>query len=191
MVGRRDQLHDVGAPGLGDQVLVVDGAFHQADIEVLGDHLLGDVAGVGADQLQLDARIGPMKRAEISRDHVGRDRRRGADPQRAVVKPAQRGQLFLGRALDREQRLGAPRQREPLRRRHDALGGTVEQPAADLKLEVPHALGDRGLADIEDLGGLRKAAAANHGREHAQQMEVEGHNLFLSGYTETIFSISR
>jgi hypothetical protein len=147
-IRRRNQLHDVGTPGFSDQTLVVDWSFHESDIDVLLERLLGDVAGVGADEMQFDARIGPMECAEISRDQVGRNRRAGADAKRAVVQAPQGRQFFLGRALHREQRLGAPRQRQPFRGGHHAFWRAIEQPAADLKFEVAYPLRDRGLADI-------------------------------------------
>src|SRR5258708_25362800 len=102
------------------------------------------------------------------------------------MKPAERRQLLLGRALHSEQRLGVLRQSEPFGGGHHAFWRAVQQSAADLKLKIPHPLRDRGLADTQNFSSLRKASAPDHGLEHAEQMKVERHNLFLSGYSDLI-----
>src|SRR4030095_1666847 len=79
-----------------------------------------------------------------------------------------------------------PHQRLSLPRRPHALRRPVEQAATDLKLEIPHALRDRRLADMEGVGCAREASGSHHRREQAQQMQVQGHNFPLSGQIENI-----
>jgi hypothetical protein len=45
------------------------------------------------------------------------------------------------------------------------------------------------LADIENLAGARETSGLDHGRKHAEQVKVEGHNLSLLAYSELVFSI--
>jgi hypothetical protein len=48
-----------------------------------------------------------------------------------------------------------------------------------LELEVPHAFRDRWLAGMESIRRSRKTARSDHGREHAEQMEVQWHNFSI------------
>src|SRR6185295_12418708 len=149
-------------------------------------HQIGDVPGIGDNEMQVDPGIFSVKRPEIVRYHVGRDRGGCADAQRSAVEIAQRQQFVLRRALGRKQRLRMPHQRLSLPRRPHALRRPVEQAAADLKLEIPHPLRDRRLADMEGVGCAREASGSHHRREQAQQMQVQGHNFPLSGQIENI-----
>jgi hypothetical protein len=154
------------------------------------NHQVGDVAGVGADEMQVDARILPVKNSEMFGNHVGRDRGAGANAERSAVEIAERHQLVFGRSFGRKHGFRVPGEGLALAGRPHAFGGAVEQPAADLQFEVPHALGDGGLTDVQDVRRPRKAASTHDGREQTQQMEVQRHNFPLSGKIENILSIS-
>jgi hypothetical protein len=113
-----------------------------------------------------------VKSAEIFGDHVGRDGRAGADAKRSAVETAQRAQFILGRVLGREQRFGMARQRLALTGRAHALRRAVKEATSDLQLEIPHALGDRRLADMQEVRGTGETPCPDHGREQAEQMQV-------------------
>ena len=113
MIRCNDELHDVGPPWLGNDVALLNWPLHQADIDVLRGHLFGDIAGIGADEVQIYARMGPMECAEITGDLVRRDGGAGADQQRAVVQSAKRGEFFISGAFHCEKRFSMSRQRQP------------------------------------------------------------------------------
>ena len=161
------------------QIFVLDRSFHQRDIDFVPYHQVGDFAGVGTDDVEIDVGIGAVKNAEIFRNHVGSDGRAGADAQRTLGQAAKRSHFFFGLAFGCEQDFCMAHQGQALAGRTDAFWSAVQQAAANLELEVPHALRDRRLAGMEGVRCPGKAAGSNHRREHAEQMEVQWHNFLI------------
>jgi hypothetical protein len=75
MVVSGNKFHDIRTPGFGNQISIFDWPFHQADVDILPDHLVGDVACVGAGEVEIDAWMSSMECSEIPGAHVCRDRR--------------------------------------------------------------------------------------------------------------------
>ena len=59
-------------------------------------------------------------------------------------------------------------------RQHRAAGGAVEQPLAKPRLQCRDAPGDRGLGQIEPLGGGTEAAGLDNAGENHQVERIEG-----------------
>jgi hypothetical protein len=101
--------------------------------------------------------------------------RRGARPDQEgpALEPVELAD-HLSRALERREDPVRVIEQEPtgLGELHGAPQA-IEEPRAQLLLELAHVLGQRGLARVQSLGGPAKALRLGHGREHLEL--PEGH----------------
>jgi hypothetical protein len=58
------------------------------------------------------------------------------------------------------------------------MAQTLQQRCADLVLQLPHRLADRGLGGEHSLGGGRKPALTHHLDEGAQRPKLHVHSVF-------------
>ena len=125
-------------------------------------------------------RIGLAKRAQDLRCQMVHRRRTGEahdeTPALAFVEASDVLDHFVGfsqeaqRGLQEDLAAGIQR---------DALGGAIEQPDSELRLQRPHLLSERRLLNAEPGSRLREAALLGHRREIAQVSQFHGRGLAI------------
>ena len=113
--------------------------------------------------------------AHRERQDERRDARHRADANRPFREAAHRVDLFarvIGFAL---QQGGVRQQRAADRSKLHTFRVPFEQRRADLILEPLDGATQRGLRDVQHLGGAAQTAARDGGRERTQLLKIESH----------------
>ena len=140
---------------------------HQRAIQLPRFHLLGKLAGLARDQLDVE----PLVRLLEPRHGVGQrahHRHHGANRDSA-------GQFGLGFIADAhgvvqaQQVLGLGQQRAAMRVERDRTPGTIEQVATQLGFQRAHLQADGCLRERHTLCSSGKRAVACHGNEGAEK----------------------
>src|SRR5262245_48798428 len=119
------------------------------------------------DEMDVDARSRLQIPREERRQHVLDELWRGPDAQAAGLAAAHRASL-LGELLDAGQQLVAPPQQALARARHsDPTPGALEEPHAQLQLEIVNLSPERRLRDAQPGGGPRECPRLHDGDEVA------------------------
>src|SRR5262245_22356824 len=140
-------------------------AAHDAQVEIVAAHPLLDHARVGDAEIDRDARVLALERADERRQEIDAGGRAGADHERAACEAVELGDRF---ACARERREEPERVvlEDPsgLGERH-APAPTVEETSAQAPLELGHVLGQGGLAQMQGLCRTPETLRARHRQE--------------------------
>ncbi len=131
---------------------------HDGEVEVVGEHHVGEHAAVALDHVQ--AHLGMARHEILQRgcQHRTGEGRHQPDAQVAGDEPGEAARLLVG-ALQPAHRLDAALVIAQARRgRDDAAGGAFEQPHAERALDRGDVLGDAGLGGVLALGRPRERA---------------------------------
>ena len=160
-----------------DAAMAADSA-DDPELELATRDLLDHGVGVRDGQRDVHLRMEPLELAQQAGQDAPAGPRGGSDLESAL-------QLALGLLselreqllLEREKPLRASIEAEAGLGRLDAPTGAVEQLLAEALLERPDLQADRGLRHAELVGGLREAAALDHGAEGYELPRVHKGNL--------------
>ena len=148
--------------------LLLDRVAEHADIQLAGAHQLAHLLSRVHRHLHLDAGIAPAEEGEGAREERARAEPGQPDAQDSRLQAAQLRELGNQVVALREQRHRAPVDELARCCQADPAADAVEQTQAELVLELPHRLADRGLSGMELLRRAREAAVADHFHENAQ-----------------------
>ena len=151
----------------------------EPDLHPLSEHELEDLLRVSRPDDQVHVREGRLEATEDERQHVRRDRGRGADLEladAALAKLAQE-QSALGERLDGS--LGVGAKGAALRRQPHPSRGSDEELDPELPLEVLDPGRQRGLRDVEDGRRLGHRAALRDAEEGLDLAEQHSRRLSM------------
>jgi len=101
--------------------------------------------------------------------------RRGGNPQRMDVAPAQRAGPFAQHGGMREQAAAVAYELLAARSEQEPAASPLEQGKAQLLLEARDLARQRGLGDVQRQGGFGDGAPLGDGHEGSQTAEVHAH----------------
>ncbi|MNT34217.1 hypothetical protein D3C72_1701840 [compost metagenome] len=120
------------------------------------------------DQADLDPRIAAAKAREHRREQRTAAERRQAQAQHTPLQALQVVQFGKQIVALRQHGQGAAVDDLACRGQLHGLGMAVQPGHAQLVLQLPHGLADRGLGGIDDFGGLGESALADDFDQSAQ-----------------------
>ena len=166
-------------------------AAHDALLDALAPYRRDDERDVELAELEtLELRVGRRARethldAGLGAAPAVHDLRQGAGDREVVVAdpdladpPGRGAPADVDRPVDAIERV--PRlvdEHRTGRRQAHAPRGAMEQREAELPLEPRDAARQRGLCDVQALGGTREAQLVGHGQERAQVGELDAHRV--------------
>ena len=153
---RRQRQHDQGQ---------VEGAARQLPYEIVRAALL--------DQ-QLDARMPVVEGAQHVRQQARAQARRGAQPDPPAAQLGQLLHLVPGRVRVGQDAAGQRQQRLAGVGERDVAAGPAEQVRAQLPLQRLDLLGERGLGDVDPLGGPGEVPGLGDRHEVVELLELHG-----------------
>ena len=152
----------------------------QGEVELAAGELVEQSARPLFREVQFDGRMLRVERAEHLGDEADAQGGGGAEPHPAALEAGEFGEFAPHRfgvgehaARERQQRLARDRQRA-------AAAGAVEQLGAEILLERGDLAAQRGLGEVQLLGGTGEVAEAGHLDEAAQLLEVHVDSLRAS-----------
>ncbi len=136
---------------------------HDREVELVAQHLFGQDAAIGLDDMQPHVRMRPHDMLQRGCERGAGEGRHQPDPQRSAhdVRATARVLFRLRQQSDRIDAAAVIAQ--PGGRRRDAGRAAIEQPHAQRLLDRRHMLGDAGLGGMLPLGGTGEGAFLAHG----------------------------
>ncbi len=141
---------------------------HHREIKLVRADRLLHRAGVGDPEPQLDTGVPAAEPADERRQHVDARCRAGADQQRAALQTVELPDHLAGIGQRREDALGALLEQAARLGQGDPPAEPIEEPRAELRLELPDVLGEGGLTRVQRLGRAPVAARPSDGEEHLE-----------------------
>ncbi len=123
-------------------------------------------------EVQLDRRMRRVERAEHLGDEADAQGGRGAEAHPAALEAGELGELAAHRLRVGEHAPGERQQRLARDRQRAAAAGAVEQLGAEILLERGDLAAQRGLGEVQLLGGAGEVAEPGDLDEAAQLLEV-------------------
>ena len=144
----------------------------QGEVELAAGEFVEQPARPLFREVQFDGRMLRVERAEHLGDEADAQGGGGAEPHPAALEAGEFGEFAPHRfgvgehaARERQQRFARDRQRA-------AAAGPVEQLGAEILLERGDLAAQRGLGEVQLLGGTGEVAEPGHLDEAAQLLEV-------------------
>jgi hypothetical protein len=146
-------------------------ATHDPEIHLVRPDALLDEGRVGDLELELDPGIARPESGKDAREHVDAGRRARPDDERAAPEPAQLADGLAGAVQGGEETLRMPLEDAPGLGTLDRAPEAIEEPRAELPLQLADVLGQGRLAEVKRLRRAPKASRARDSEKHLELPE--------------------
>src|SRR5581483_4062282 len=154
---------------------------HDREIQLVRADRLFHHPRVGDPESQLDARIPAAEPADESGQYIDARCRAGADQQRAALQAVELPDRLADVGQGREDALGTLLEHAARLGQGDPPSEPVEEPRAELPLELPDVLGEGGLTRVQGLGRAPIPLGPGDGEEYLELTERHGGKSSLIG----------
>ncbi len=181
VVGVVDQVLELqlGGQRRAQRLVVVD----ERQVGLAGLQALRRLVRLGLDHAQFDAGVALVELRHRAWDERGAGALEAGQPQATAAQARDRGQLLLGGLDAGEDRIRVLAEGATGVGESYAARAALDELRADLALERGDVLADRGLREVERLGGGGEGAAGGHLAQDAHTTDVE-HQSSLSRFLD-------